>query len=236
MRKISEQREVAKVKPLRFMIYESYIMGGVGAYVIGEVLTGMLRPESTLTCTPGHFDCEVAFLDKDKKMLEVAEPFDRVGVSLPNVKCKDMVRGMVLSEKANHPARDLNFGLGFFLMINFKGELKNNTKLYYVSNRISRICRIEVQCLIKMDSEVLIGKVPAQSVKAKTIAFLRIYPVEPLVLDDPAQFDENCFVQLWDNCQTVAIGKLFKIFRENEEVPEALNQSREFKTPHASTD
>jgi translation elongation factor EF-1alpha len=49
----------AQTKPLRFMIFESYIMGGVGTYVVGEVLSGTLMPESNLVAAPGDIECHV---------------------------------------------------------------------------------------------------------------------------------------------------------------------------------
>lgn len=58
-----EYKEVAKTKPLRFLIFETYIMGGVGTYVTGEVLTGILRPETELLATPGNLTCEVYVLN-----------------------------------------------------------------------------------------------------------------------------------------------------------------------------
>lgn len=54
-----EFKEVAKGKPLRFMVFETYIMGGVGTYITGEVLSGIMRPETILLSTPGGHDCEV---------------------------------------------------------------------------------------------------------------------------------------------------------------------------------
>ena len=54
-----EYKEVAKTKPLRFLVFETYIMGGVGTYATGEVLTGVMRPETELVSTPGSHTCEV---------------------------------------------------------------------------------------------------------------------------------------------------------------------------------
>lgn len=52
-------KEAAKTKPLRFMVFETYIIGGIGTYVTGEVLSGIMRPETVLVSAPGNFDCEV---------------------------------------------------------------------------------------------------------------------------------------------------------------------------------
>lgn len=122
----------------------------------------------------------------------------------------------MLSEKFNTPAQDLDYAVGFFLTVNYKGELKSGMELYFVNNRISRKCYIKVESQIIMNSQVLIDKHEVQEIKSKEIAFLAIYPVEPLVLDDPYEFPEFGLVQLWDNCQTVAIGKLFKLFKKGE--------------------
>ena len=92
--------------------------------------------------------------------------------------------------------------------------LESGTHLYFIMNRISRQCRIEIDAIIRMDKEVVIQKIEAPAIKSKTICFLRIYPVDELVLDDPDDFPEFSMAQLWDNCQTVAIGKIFKLVQE----------------------
>lgn len=52
--------EKAKTQPLRFMVFETYIIGGIGTYVVGEVLSGVIRPETILLSTPGDLKCEVS--------------------------------------------------------------------------------------------------------------------------------------------------------------------------------
>jgi len=206
----------ATSRPLRFMVFESYIMGGVGTYVVGEVLSGAIRPETVLLGTPGELRCEIAFLDKDRKMVEQATLGERIGVSIPNLNCKQIPRGTVLSEIAHTPAKDIEFALGFFLTVNYKGDLRSGMKLHLVNNRISRVCKIEVDSLIRMDKECIIDRLDSNTVPSKEIVFLRIIPSEPLVLDDPVEFPEFTMAQLWDNCQTVAIGKIFKLFKKGE--------------------
>lgn len=149
-------------------------------------------------------------------MVEKAQAPERVGLSLQNVKCRQVPRGTVLSEKYNTPAQDLEYAVGFFLTVNYKGELKSGMELFFVNNRISRRCKIQVESQIMMNSDILIDKLEVSEIKSKEIAFMAIYPVDALVLDDPYEFPEFGLVQLWDNCQTVAIGKLFKIFKKGE--------------------
>lgn len=213
-----EYKEVAKSKPLRFLIFETYIIGGVGTYVTGEVLSGILRPETELLLTPGDLNSEIAFVDKDRELIEQANPGDRVGISIPNLKPRQIPRGSVLSEKANHPARGLKFALGFFLMVNFKGLLPSGTQLNLIMNRISRRCKITIDSIIRMDKEVVIDKVQADSIKSKTICFMRLEAIDELVLDDPNEFPEFSMAQLWDNCQTVAIGKIFKLVYDEKDL------------------
>lgn len=171
--------------------------------------------------------------------MEKAQAPERVGVHLQNVKCRQVPRGTVLSEKYNTPAQDLDYAVGFFLTVNYKGELKSGMELYFVNNRISRKCHIKVESQIVMNSDVLIDKHEVQEIKSKEIAFLAIYPVEPLVLDDPYEFPEFGLVQLWDNCQTVAIGKLFKLFKKGEKrTPGQTGRSAfsKFTSPKAAGD
>lgn len=136
----------------------------------------------------------------------------------------------MLSEKANHPARNLDYALGFFLTVNYKGMLPSGSILYLVLNRISRKCRIEIDSMIRMDKDVLIDKISSNSIKSKSICFMRIYPEDELVLDDPAEFPEFAMAQLWDNCQTVAIGKIFKLVHSTTKPSVANDQAT--KTSH----
>lgn len=132
-----------------------------------------------------------------------------------------------MSEKANHPARNLDYALGFFLMVNYKGLLPSGSILYLVLNRISRKCRIEIDSTIRMDKDVLIDKITSSSVKSKSICFLRIMPEDELVLDDPAEFPEFAMAQLWDNCQTVAIGKIFKLVHPNSRSTAVIEDTKQ---------
>ena len=209
-----EYKHLAKQKPLRFMVYESYIMGGTGTYLVGEVLSGVMRGDTVLAATPQGLEAEIGVLEKERKVIEQAEPFDRVGVVVPNLKCMQLPRGTMLSEPSHRPAQSLDFAYGFFLTINFKGELKTGSKLYMVSNRITRKCKIEIESVIRMDSTVLIEKSTADSIKSNSIVFIKVLPLDPLVLDDPIEFPEFAMTQLWDSCQVVAIGKIFKLFHK----------------------
>lgn len=158
---------------------------------------------------------QIAFIEKERKAIEQAQPYDRIGISIPNIRCKDIPRGTVLSEEANTPARNLRYAVGFFLTVNYKGELKSGMKLYLVNNRIQRKCIIELDSQVEMNSKVLIDKIPVATIKSKNIGFFKILPCDPLVLDDPYDFPEFSMAQLWDNCQTVALGKIFKLFYED---------------------
>lgn len=178
----------------------------------------------------------MGFIERERQLVDKAQAPERVGVNLQNVKCRQVPRGTVLSEKYNTPAQDLDYAVGFFLTVNYKGELRNGMELYFVNNRISRRCKIKVESQIIMNNEVLIDKLEVDEIKSKEIAFMAIYPVDPLVLDDPYEFPEFGLVQLWDNCQTVAIGKLFKIFKKGEVRESVRSTFSKARSPVAASD
>lgn len=77
-----------------------------------------------------------------------------------------------------------------------------------------------MQSLIDLTSENLTKK-DTDFFKRGDIVFLKIFPEDLLILNDPYQFPEFSLLQLKDNCQTVALGKLYKVaykddFEENK--------------------
>ena len=135
---------------------------------------------------------------------------------------------MILSEKANSPAKNLKYAWAFFLTVNFLGQLSSGMQLYFVNNRISRKCIIHIDSVLTMDTLHLIDKKPAKTCTSKSIVFMKIIPSDILVLDDPFEFPEFGQVLLKDNCQVVGIGKVFRLIREGEEEP-VLHDKKETK-------
>jgi len=72
-------------------------------------------------------------------------------------------------------------------------------KFYLIHNKISRKCKIEVQCLIDLETQ-LIGKKDGTCFQKGEIVFLKILAEDPLVLEDPSDFPEFSLVELRDNC------------------------------------
>lgn len=220
------QQDIIKLlltRPARFMIYESYIVGGVGTYVLGDVLSGILKKDSKVILEPGGIKSDIGFIDVDRKLAVEAQAGQRAAINLPMIKCSRIVRGMMISALDDHPskrAKNLDYALGFFFSMNFKGEIRSGMNFYLVNNRIARLCRIEVQCLIDLESDV-IGKKEGDSFTKGEIVFLKFFSVEPLVLEDPVTFPEFSLVKLRDNCQEVALGKIYRVRYQGEKIPES---------------
>ena len=129
-------------------------------------------------------------------------PGDKLAINLPMIKASKIKRGMVISMVSDKPgerAQDLDYALGFFIGSNFKGRIHSGMKFFLVSNRISRKCRVEVQCLLDLESS-LIGKKEGDSFKRGEIVFLKIYAEDPLIIEDPNDFPEFSLIELKDNC------------------------------------
>ena len=218
-------------RPARFMIQESYIVGGVGAYVLGVVLCGVIKQNEEVVLQPGDLKSSIGFLEKERKLVSQVLPGESVAMNLPNIKTSKIKRGMVVSMMSDKPslrAADLEFALGFFIGAEFKGSVTSGMKFFLVHNRISRKCRIEIQCLIDLESE-LIGKKDGESFQKGDIVFLKIFSEEALVLEDPRDFPEFSLVELRDNCQLVALGKIYKVaFKSNsEDLAPQMNPEKE---------
>lgn len=80
-------KDVLPTKPVRYMIYESYIVGGIGAYVIGDLLSGTLKKGTEVILTPGGLRARVNFIERDKEVFEEITPGGTVAISLEGVKC-----------------------------------------------------------------------------------------------------------------------------------------------------
>lgn len=127
----------------------------------------------------------------------------------------------MLSDKPSERAHDLEYALGFFIGAGFKGRVNSGMKFFLVSNRISRKCRVEVQCLLDLETS-LIGKKEGDSFQSGEIVFLKLLAEDPLIIEDPREFPEFTLVELRDNCQTVALGKIYKVV--NKKYDELGNQ------------
>jgi translation elongation factor EF-1alpha len=195
------------------MIYESYIVGGVGTSVLGEVLAGRIKQKETVILEPGGLTSSIGFIDKERKLVETAVPGDKLGINLPMVKCSQIKRGMVASMANDSPAqraKDLDYALGIFFATQFKGTVHSGMKFYLVNNRIARLCRIEVQCLLDLKGD-MIGKKEGDCFEKGEIVFLKIFAEDLLIMEDPNDFPEFSLVKLRDNCQDVALGKVYKV-------------------------
>lgn len=221
--------ELLLTRPARFMIYESYIVGGVGTYVLGDTLSGILKKDSRVILEPGGLESVIGFIDKNRKLADEAKAGERAAINLPMIKCSKIERGMMISALDDHPAeraKNLDYALGFFFSCNFKGEVESGMKFYLVNNRIARLCRIEVQCLIDLESE-MIGKKEGDRFGKGEIVFLKIFSEEILVLEDPVTFPEFTLVKLRDNCQEVALGKIYRVKYLEEVMTEGNEEGEE---------
>ena len=49
---------------------------------------------------------------------------------------------------------ELDYALGFFYGTNFLGSIKNGMKFYLENNKISRLCRIELQSIVEVTDTI----------------------------------------------------------------------------------
>ena len=84
-------------KPLRFMVYNSYIVGGIGTYLVGTILSGTLKKGMEIEIFPLGIKSKVKFIEKDREILEEAKVPSSVAISVDGVKCTQMKRGMMIT-------------------------------------------------------------------------------------------------------------------------------------------
>lgn len=202
------------------MIYESYIVGGIGSYVLGDVLSGTISKGDAITMNPSSTKAEVVFVERNKKLVDKAQAGESVAIALTGVKCSQIRRGMVISSRDDTP-KTLHYALGFFYGSSFKGEVKSGMKFYIVNNKIARLCQIEIKSIVRFE-EGLLENTGEITFKKGNVAFIKIFPVDPLVLDDPHDFPDFSLVKLIDNCQEIAIGKIFKMNYVEDLIRETL--------------
>lgn len=51
-------------------------------------------------------------------------------------------------------ARELDHAVGFFYGTSFKGDIVSGMKFYLVSNKISRMCRIEIKAIVTVGNNI----------------------------------------------------------------------------------
>ena len=222
-------------RPPRFMVYEAYIAGGVGCYVLGDVLAGTIKLKQMVTLHPGELKSDINFIERDKKLVREAYAGDTVALSLPMIKTSLVKRGMCMSVDEDKPAKaasELDYALGIFFGCDFKGEVTSGMRFFLVNNRISRMCEVEVDCLIDLSGD-LIGKKEADQFKKSDIVFLKIRATEEelLILEDPLEIPEFTLVKLRDNCQEVALGKIYRVAYMEDRVDSQEGKEEEGEDP-----
>lgn len=219
--------EQLKHKPLRFMVSESYIVGGlVGSYVIGECLSGTMVKNHEIVSPCGKLYSKINFIEENQELVDYGYPNKRVGVSLPNIKCKDIKRGCVFGEKdiGEHQVRFTQYAVGVFQLMKFDGKIFSGMKLFLINCKIRRRCKIvilkKIQFVNKnhIEGNSIIKGVDTDEAIGSDLTLIRIEPIEgeQLVFDDPAVFPSLSEIVLKDAAQDIAIGKLHKVFAINE--------------------
>ena len=93
----SDVEKLLLQRPARFLIQESYIVGGVGAYVLGTVLCGIIKHKQDVVLQPGDLKSDIGFLEKNRSLISEAKPGEVIAMNLPKIKASKIRRGMVVS-------------------------------------------------------------------------------------------------------------------------------------------
>ena len=91
-------------KPLRLPLQDVYKIGGIGTVPVGRVETGILKPGVNVCFAPVNLVTEVKSVEMHHESLTEAIPGDNVGFNVKNISVKELKRGYVAGDNANHPA------------------------------------------------------------------------------------------------------------------------------------
>ena len=96
-----ECKEVCGKDPnahFRMYIDQVRVIKGYGTVVSGTLFSGKIGKEDLMEIYPGGKKARVRYLQVHHRMVDMAYAGQRVGINLPDVKLKEMKRGMVLAE------------------------------------------------------------------------------------------------------------------------------------------
>jgi len=195
--------------PLRLPVQDVYNITGIGVVPVGRVETGIMKVGDKVIFVPGRegkgVEGEVKTIEMHHEEVTQAEPGDNIGFSVRGIGKKDIARGDVLGHTINPPTVAKEFTAQIVV-------INHPTVLTAGYTPVFHIHTAQVACTF---AELIRQVDPAsgQTIKEKPdmlkngdVAFVRIIPTKPVVIEKKADVPHMASFAIRDAGNTVAAG------------------------------
>jgi len=193
-------------KPLRLPLQDVYKIGGIGTVPVGRVETGIMKPGITAVFAPSGITAEVKSVEMHHEALEQAVPGDNVGFNVKNLAVKDLKRGFVASNQADHPATGVANFEAQVIVMNHPGRIQVGYSPVLDCHTAHIACRFNV---LKTKIDRRTGKEiedNPQFVKNNDACIVELIPSKPMCVETYEAFPPLGRFAVRDMRQTVAVG------------------------------
>jgi elongation factor 1-alpha len=197
-------------KPLRIPIQDVYTITGVGTVPVGRVETGVLKPEMKIVFMPSNKVGEVKSIEMHHESLPQATPGDNVGFNVRGISKTDVKRGDVAGPVDNPPTVIKSFKAQI-VVLNHPSVLTVGYTPVFHCHTAQVACMFEA-LLKKVDPKTgqTLEENP-QFLKTGDIAFVKIVPTRPMVIETAKDFPQLGRFAIRDMGATVAAGTVIEV-------------------------
>ncbi len=192
-------------KPLRLPVQDVYTITGVGTVPVGRVETGILKPNTTVIFEPSNVKGEVKSIEEHHESLPQAVPGDNVGFNVRGVAKNDIKRGDVAGPVDNPPSVAKSF-IAQVVVLNHPSVITVGYTPVFHCHTAQVACKFE-ELMYTVDPHSGAHKADHPDyIKNGDIAFVKIVPTKPLVVEPVKEFPPLGRFAIRDMGQTVAAG------------------------------
>ena len=192
-------------KPLRLPVQDVYTITGVGTVPVGRVETGILKPNTTVIFEPSNVKGEVKSIEEHHESLPPAVPGDNVGFNVRGVAKNDIKRGDVAGPVDNPPSVAKSF-IAQVVVLNHPSVITVGYTPVFHCHTAQVACKFE-ELMYTVDPHSGAHKADHPDyIKNGDIAFVKIVPTKPLVVEPVKEFPPLGRFAIRDMGQTVAAG------------------------------
>lgn len=204
-------------KSLRIPIQDVYKIGGIGTVPVGRVESGTMKPGITARFAPSGIEAEVKSCEVHHESLPEVGPGTNVGFNVKNVAVKDIRRGDVASDANDSPATGVSSFEAQVIVMNHPGKI---TKGYcpVIDCHTAHVACSFANIKEKMDRRT--GKVVEENpefLQNGDAAIVTMVPTKPLCVESFAEYPPLGRFAIRDMRQTVAVGVIKSITKEEIE-------------------
>ncbi|MCX8192393.1 MAG: translation elongation factor EF-1 subunit alpha [Nitrososphaeria archaeon] len=192
-------------KPLRIPIQAVYSIKGVGTVPVGRVETGVLKPGDVVAIMPAGIKCEVKSIEMHHQPLPQAVPGDNIGFALKGVDKSQISRGMVVSHPDNPCQVAKEFIAQMIIIYHPTAIAVGYTPVMHIHTAQTAVKFVELIEKIDPRTGQVVEKNPS-FLKTGDAARVRLQPLQPVALEEYANFPELGRFAIRDSGMTIAAG------------------------------